>query len=949
VQRSGASDKLIGRRRELEMLVQVVSGGTGPRIALIGGEAGVGKSRLLAEVTAGLGPDVIAIGATLTPSSSGRPFDLVQSALEGHVRAWTELPSDLQGRPDAASALIAPVAPLIEVGDPVGRDEMERAAVELLCHVARPGPAVLAVEDLHWADDESLTVLDQFALRLDAVPLRVVATFRPAEVAGHHPVAEWLRRIERRHHVAHVRLAPFTPAELAEFLRAATGREAPRQVVEQLHGRTGGNPFFVEQLLAAAGDHDLTALLAGPLPLSLSETVQAQLGDLTAGTRQIADAAAVLGQLVEFDLLAAVTGAGEDDLIVGLRELVAAGVLVEPEPDVFWFRHDLVRETLLDGLLGRQRRRLHERALAALDAAGIDDDARRVSYAAGAGWRDELVLLARNGARRALERGSTWTAFRLALEGLSVAPDDLDLLEMNARAAWLAGFRAEGMAAAERWEEVAQDNRDSGAEAAALRLQARLCWEQGDSAAEAVVIDRLVALVDDLDPGVERARVLAQIAQHHMLAGQAEAVEWAQRALAESDEHDAKDVRAQAMVEMGTAYLCLADHVLEGGDMLRLAADEAEASGDWVTVTRAIYNLVGMGWHQGLDAASTHERIAYAIERAGFDSVRHEPGEVLVSLATNQARRADALAALPAPELGSGWGTEYAVLLHLEVGDTDAAELWLEHMPSDPCTAKEQGWQAALQARVLAQRGDVVGATVALLRACNGRPQHWAVPMALRDLVMAGAGPSQLGEIAEAFRPATDAAGGAVDAALIHGWWHEVSGRPGEAARMWRSALDLALPITPSFMLAEAQLGLATALWRLGRQDQAADHLVDGLAALELWSGSRRDAGLALQRAMDDGVDPADWDPVAAVRLSGSESRGTAETASAEEDLVARLTPRERDVAALVAEGCTNAQVAQRLGIATKTAAIHVSNILAKLAMGSRTEVASWWIRREDG
>ena len=907
----------------------------------------MGKSRLLAEVLAELGPDVARIVASLTPSSSGRPFDLVQSALQDHVRSWDELPADLQAREDATLALVAPIAPLIEDGGSVGRDEVERAAVELLAHLVGPGPAVMAIEDLHWADDESLGVLEQLAMRLDEVPLRVVATYRPAAVTGHHPVAEWLRRIERRHEVVHIHLAPFTRDELAEFLGEATGREPLRQVVEQLHGRTGGNPFFVEELVAAAGGEDLNALLGGPLPWTLAEIVRAQLDELTPDTRRIADAAAVLGQQVEFDLLADVTGSSEDELIAGLRELVAAEVLVEPEPDVFWFRHDLVRETLLDGLLGRQRRRLHERALTALDAAGIDDDARRVAYAAGAGWRGELVELARRGAERALDRGSTWTAFRLAAEGLRVEPDDASLLHIHARAAWLAGFRDEATASAERWEEVARDARDRHSEAAAMRLQARLAWESGHPEVEHAVVEGLLALVDHLEPGEERARVLAQIAQHHMLAHRPEAVEWAERALAAAEDHDAKEVRAQAMVELGTSYLCIAERVLEGGEMLRRAADEAEAAGDWVTLTRAIYNLVGSGWHEDLDAAETRQRIERAIDRAGFDSVRYEPVEVQASLAVQQARQDDLTAALPALERAGGNAAEHVVIMYLERGETDLASAWLERIDvDDPGKQQAEAWLAALWARVHAQRGDV-GAAIDQLRiaTADGSPTY-SLPLALRDVVTAGAGPQQLAPIVEAFRAGCPTASAAFDSDAVEAWWHAVCGRPAEAAERWRSALAHHLPTTSLILVGDAQVELAAALWRCGDEEGARAHVAEALHTLRAWPGRRRDAAASLHDALVAGVAPQEWAADLAPRPAGEGATALDGSGPSPDDPTALLTPREQEVAALLAEGCTNAQVAQRLGIATKTAAIHVSNILAKLGMGSRTEVATWWIRR---
>src|SRR5204862_8090458 len=140
--------------------------------------------------------------------------------------------------------------------------------------------------------------------------------------------------------------------------------------------------------------------------------------------QRIVEAAAMLGYRIPFDLLAAVTGRAEADLIWALRQLVADGVLVETGVDEFAFRHALVREAVSERLLGRERRRLHEAALEALIAAGDADWAVLAKHAWGAGRYDDMLAAARTGSEAYLAMGSAFQALQRAALGLEEPPDD---------------------------------------------------------------------------------------------------------------------------------------------------------------------------------------------------------------------------------------------------------------------------------------------------------------------------------------------------------------------------------------------------------------------------------------------------------------------------------------------------------------------------------------------
>ena len=269
------------------------------------------------------------------------------------------------------------------------------------------------------------------------------------------------------------------------------------------------------------------------LPWSLAELVRTQLDDLTAEQRRVLETAAVLGVTrVDFDLLSAVSGNTDEELIPILRHLVERGLLVEGEADVFSFRHALAREAIEADLLGRERRRLHH---AALDALRRGRQRRLRSHRAP---RIRRRAVRRHGRGRARRRAAI-TAFgidatrrsQLAELGLSEVVDDPELLDIASRAAWLCGLLPDARSLAGRRIVEARRAGDLEAESAALRLICRLDHDVSDSAATAASTAELATLVERLDEGVEQGTAFAVLAEMHMLADDPDGANaWADRA-----------------------------------------------------------------------------------------------------------------------------------------------------------------------------------------------------------------------------------------------------------------------------------------------------------------------------------------------------------------------------------------------------------------------------------
>ena len=454
-------------------------------------------------------------------------------------------------------------------------------AVDAVAERIGTGPALLILEDLHWADSDSVGVFEQLAT-MPLGALTLVATYRPDELTTRLPGGEMLVRLERRRNVQQFHLERLTQTEVGAFVSAVYGHAVNAASSTPCATAPGATRSSSRRSSAAAGDVEPEALAEQPLPWTLAELVSGQLDGLSPEQRRVIEAAAVLGSRAPFDVLALLAGRSEDDLIADLRTLVERGLLAEEADDEFSFRHELVRDAVENQLLGRQRRRLHERALEALRKTMSTDLADLAHHAAGAGHYDEMVELAREGVAHYLDIGATHQALRIAITGLTEAPDDLDLLAAATRAAWLIGAHDEAWDHAARLLELTAGQADRR-RAAALRLAARVAHERNDHAPMWELVDEMQRLVDGLPAGEERAATMAAIAQIDMLNNKSvDGIEWAERAIGEAEKVGAKAVRTQAMVERATALTDVPERRDEGIAGLAEAVDEAEQLEDWV-------------------------------------------------------------------------------------------------------------------------------------------------------------------------------------------------------------------------------------------------------------------------------------------------------------------------------------------------------------------------------
>jgi DNA-binding NarL/FixJ family response regulator len=901
---------MIGRESELRRLARLASAHE-PAVAIIAGEPGIGKTRLVHELLGTLSAPTVVLVGQAEPGSLSRPYEVLLDAIDG--------------RPEVDEGQLAALA------DP-RRSPVERlhTGLAILADLIGDAPAVIVFEDLHWADSESAALFQRIADQRG--PRLLIGTYRPDEVTRRQPVAGLLARMERRHTVTHVRLDRLTPSQTAALLAVATGAPAPPRAATALHHRTGGNPFFLEELLRALPGYDVEALVEQPLPWSLADVLRRQVDDLDPAGHRIVEAATVLGHRIPFDLLADVTGAGEDELIAALRDLVGRGVLVESGEDEFAFRHALVREAIADQMLGRQRRRLHEAALEALVSGGASDPAMVAHHARGAGRYDDMIAAARRGTALYLSIGSAYQALQLAEMGLDEVPDDTGLLAAAARSAWLAGLLDDALRYARRWRDLAGDTTDR---AESLYLLVRIAWESRETGEMRALTQDIETLIARLPPGADQARAMTAIAQSAYLRDDLDAaLLWSDRALALADQFDLPAVRLAALVEKGSTLTERPQTAAAGRELLSSLVDEAEKAGEWVLAARALNAMLqGEPPASPAEHAETLERMRVDAERAGFESLAvasYFQGRARLAL-----RAGDLRAAIAALEEGreqdrgyrrrGRWADFHGVFLaglYLEAGELDQVARLINDLaavPNNPSAVIP-----GLTFHLACRRADLPGAEAALEELIAAMAeQTWRSGEQAHDLISAAlevglpahrldrmAGVLLDDEVWDAYRT------------LLNAQLAAAHGRTAEALAGYLAIVEAHIlgPATRGTV----RVGAARCLLADDRRAEAAAQVAAAGSLLAEWRGWRV-AQLDQVRARL-GMAPVDAPPA----VTGP----------------AALTPREREVAVLISDGLTNSELARRLYISPKTAAVHVSNILRKLGVSSRTEVGDLVGRR---
>ncbi|MGO8947991.1 MAG: helix-turn-helix transcriptional regulator [Ktedonobacterales bacterium] len=433
---------LIGRGPYLSALKKCLdeaAAGHG-QVVLVTGEAGIGKSRLISEVsTYATTRGFRSATGHCFEQDEALPyaplFDVLRTLLRAAgkasaLQALRPFTSELIRILPDLSGLFSDVTPEPERAHEPEQEKrrLVHAFTLLVSEMAARQPLFLFIEDLHWCDEASLDALLYLARHLAAHPVLLVLTYRSDEV--HAPLGHMLTQLDRERLAAEMRLRPLNVTEVEAMLRAIFGLAQPVRAdqLNLVYGLSDGNPFFVEEMLRTLASADMAlsraalmerSPLDAPLvPRTVEEAVERRILQLSPPAHQLVALAAVAGRTFTFPLLQALTEQGERQILEQLKELIAAQLIIEVSDERFAFRHALTRQAVYAGLLARERQTLHRRIAEVLErATDPPNDAHlgdlAYHFSKAAAWGQALIY-----ARRAGERALALYAPRSALEHL---------------------------------------------------------------------------------------------------------------------------------------------------------------------------------------------------------------------------------------------------------------------------------------------------------------------------------------------------------------------------------------------------------------------------------------------------------------------------------------------------------------------------------------------------
>jgi adenylate cyclase len=597
----------VGRQEELALLdllwASAAKGNT--HVVSLVGEPGVGKSRLLAQLVPRTGSVDIRI-ACGSERAFGPFLDLVEQMLGG-------MPSDESDLERRAAAIgvdeetarlisaflgLGDAPPVVRMADEQQKRQVFAGVWQFLLAARGDRPALIVLDDVHWADRSSLDLLGFLLERLGGIPLLLVLAYRP----GFERVEQTTLRASH----TGIRLEPLSSEESVQLARGFLGvGELPSDLERIVATRAEGNPFFIEELLQALLELGSLAVVNGravlakmdvEIPDSVQGTILARADRLGFEERTVLQHAAVLGRNFSTDLVQALSD--EVDVVPALEELARAQLIVSEGPGRWTFKHALIQEVVYETLLLRQRKEIHRNIAEALEAAAGEDPpslevlaehyaraevpekARRYAVKAGdlAGQRMGFV--------EAMERYET--ALRLWGEG-----DEEGRLDLLQKLGWArlmggdpGGSRTALIEAEAGWRGLGDLRRAGGA----LATMGRLHWIMGEGQRGGEVLEQAIELLEPQGPSPELVQAFVWTSSLHMLNGQTDrSIDYAKRGLAMEEGLRMDGARSQLINNIGVCRSMLGD--AGGLDLLREALALAERSGDAEAIGRAHSNL----------------------------------------------------------------------------------------------------------------------------------------------------------------------------------------------------------------------------------------------------------------------------------------------------------------------------------------------------------------------
>lgn len=972
-----SSSRFVGRRAELTRLEEAWKAAVADEragVVLIGGEAGVGKSRLVAELIERVPePALVLFGQCFDLADRALPFGPIVQVLRALHRTLDDATLDAvvgPGREELAALLPELHAP---VREGIVAGALFEQLLGLFERLSEYTPTLLVLEDLHWADRSTRELFAYLAGSLHRASMVLVGTYRSDDLHRRHPLRTLVAELDRAGSVERVDLDRFDRDEVRELISAIVGSEPSVELVDRTFRRSDGNVFFAEELLCVENDR------GDSIPPTLREIVLARVDGLSEAAQQVLRCAAVIGRSADHRLLEATAGLSPTALLTGAREAVVQHVLVTDGDGLeYRFRHALVREAVEDDLLPGDRVALHTRVAEVLaehpdwfDGGDAQLFAQLASHWDAARNAPRALVAAYDAARAAEHIYAYGDALDHAEQILTLwshVPDAEALTGMrHVEMLKYAAYEAEMSGSTDRaldYLRAALAEVDPTADPIVAGLLherwARCLWMLSRGPSEIIEHCREAVRLVPEEPSAARARVLATLGQQLMLAGQSdEAISVCEQAIEVAQETGETATEGHARNSLGTSLGSIGRSD-EGLAQLHRARELAIATQSWGDIARAAVNEGGAL----ATLARDEEAIAISLEGAeiarahGLDRavgafLRLNASESLRTLgrwdeAEEQLREVESVDPIGI----DAWRiAEERCLLAVTRGEFDVARQHADRMMhlSGPYIA-ERNIQSVEHAyiAIAAWSGDEVGA---LRRAVECTRAPVEDPTFCSDVSVAVIIEGMAAGATAALRTNDEPArltylrqvrdlGGLVDVWIADGRWS--GGRPG--------ALD-ALRALFAAETARAAGNDDPTDW-VSLADMWSAHGMRPREAYARWRAAEafvrtddRTAAAASARDAFALVESIGWlcvrDAIASLARRARLDLGAAsELVTSPADRYG-LTARELDVLALLAEGRTNRQIADALFISAKTASVHVSNILAKLGVSNRGEAAA--------
>ncbi|WP_156149047.1 helix-turn-helix transcriptional regulator [Microbacterium oxydans] len=939
---SASSAAMVGREAELAEVRRSFAGVRDgiPAALLVEGEAGIGKSRLLREFATEIAPTAdVHVGWCLDLGASRTPYGPLTGILRSIVLCMgvDRVRESVGVGVEALGMLLPELVDAPTDRDRTSPERLRDAIASLIEAAAERAPQVLVVEDLHWADESTLAILSFLLRALSRGRILLLLTSRTDDVRRGDAVSRFIGEATRARLLERLTLGRLDEAAVRELAEQITGSALTESALDRMQERAEGVPFFIEEIAGCSN---------GPLPDGLRDLLLARFDRLGDDARHVVQVVSGAERPLSHPLITSLVDLPEQRLDEAIREATRSGILVIGDDD-YRFRHALLREAVHDDLLPGERARLHRAYAEALEAqcAGSDSsDAAALAYHWQLAQDDRKALVAAADAmRHAKGQYAFASAARfgeLALELWPLVPDAadaarierLDLLLVLGSILRNAGDGERALAVANvALAEVDPETVDPRLHARLLRNKALYLVNLGRLGAIPLLQQALAIADERIGDEVFRAELLNQLASRRMIAGDREEAirlaDEAERGAAGAESTDQLSIAAN--VRGGSlAHLGRVDEGVREYERARELATGSTAEMRYRVNYSDLLTLLGR-YREAVEVAEEGLRRARELRVERTSGSIMAQNMVVPLLELGEIERVEEMLSRDFVQGTLRVFRMYMSMTRVRVlawrgRSAEAAELLQAWLPAfeETGVSERQIWydRVMMIVAVAESRGDLRGALDAILEMLK---DDEPALLHQRRLLLEG------GAIIAELR----AAGSDVDAAstAVRTAW---SAQPVQLQRdAWETILDALLDPRPD-ALAEAircaegedvpvvfravlRLELARVLVHGGDRIAAGSVLAEAAALAESLGNAQVQAAVS-RFATDAGLRSE------AVATSGADP----------------LTARERQVLALIAEGLSNRQIGERLFISVKTVSVHVSAVLRKLGVSTRTEAA---------